>query len=104
MREPLPLYCKTSAAYAAAKPARRRHKARDEWESDRAGPDWIVEGRQPEHQLVLGGAVPFDQLLHDPPAAGEDGDGWAADETSRFGRLARRLWDGLLAVERLENL
>jgi hypothetical protein len=27
------------------------------------------------------------------------GPGWAADETTRFGRCARRLWDGLLARE-----
>jgi hypothetical protein len=33
------------------------------------------------------------------PADGERGAGWHADETDRFGLLARRLWDRLLANE-----
>ncbi len=48
--------------------------------------------------------MPFDDLLLAAPNADEAGAGWAADETTRFGRYARRLWDGLLAHEKLENL
>ena len=48
--------------------------------------------------------VPFDDLLLAAPNADEAGAGWPADETTRFGRYARRLWDGLLAHEELENL
>ena len=40
----------------------------------------------------------FDELLDEPPRADEQGDGWDADEPTRFGRYARRLWDGLLAA------
>ena len=101
MREPLPLYCKTSAAYAAAKPASRASKARNEWETARG---YDREDREPEHQLVLGGSAPFDELLVAAPSADEDGLDWPADEQTRFGRLARRLWDGLLAVEQRANL
>jgi exodeoxyribonuclease V gamma subunit len=98
--EPLPLYCRTSAAYAAAPRSRRDSRARQEWKSR----DWDQEDREPEHQLVLGGVVPFDDLLLWPPADGEDGAGWDADEPTRFGRLAVRLWGGLLACETRRNL
>jgi exodeoxyribonuclease V gamma subunit len=100
MLEPLPLYCRTSAAYAAAEPDRRVTKARKQWET---GGGFDHEDREPEHQLVLGGIVPFDELLVAPPRQDEGGPGWADDEPSRFGRLARRLWDGLLAVEERAN-
>ena len=99
MREPLPLYCKTSAAYADAAAAGadavaagRKAVGRPSWNFDQGGPE-------PEHQLVLGGVRTFDELLGEPPRADEQGDGWDADETTRFGRYARRLWDGLLACE-----
>jgi exodeoxyribonuclease V gamma subunit len=100
LREPLPLYCKTSAAYAGTPKARRVLKARDEWETDR----WDKEDREREHLLVLGGQVAFDDLLVAVPNTDEDGAGWSADETTRFGRYACRLWEGLLAHEELENL
>ena len=49
--------------------------------------------------LVLGGALTFDAMVErtGTPRDDEAGDGWAASESSRFGRYARRLWDGLLA-------
>jgi exodeoxyribonuclease V gamma subunit len=99
--EPLPLYCKTSAAYAAAAPAVRLTKARDEWQAENR---FATEDGEPEHVLVLGGQVPFDALLAFPPADDEGGAGWAATETSRFGRLALRLWGGLLLCETRTNL
>jgi hypothetical protein len=37
------------------------------------------------------------------PAQGEGGVGWDDAETSCFGRLARRLWDGLLVSEELTD-
>ena len=101
MREPLPVYCATSAAWAAA--ARRGEdplkEARPRWAS--VYDEIQGEGAEPEHQLVLGAVVPFDQLLAVPPAADESGPGWAGSETARLGRLARRLWDPVLAHERL---
>jgi len=100
LREPLPLFCQTSAAYAEAVCAGQDAElaGRRAWESE-----WNFdhEDREPEHQLVLGGELPFARLLELPPRLGEDGAGWPADEPTRFGRLARRLWDGLLACEQV---
>jgi exodeoxyribonuclease V gamma subunit len=98
MREPLPLYCRTSEAYAAATRAgRSAAAARLAWTSthERANED-----RELEHRLVLGGERTFEQLLDDEARADEQGERWCADEeATRFGRYARRMWDGLLARE-----
>ncbi|HEY8582421.1 MAG TPA: exodeoxyribonuclease V subunit gamma, partial [Capillimicrobium sp.] len=102
MREPLPIACDTSAAYALAARAGSdaRRAAEREWASSF---DFEREDREPEHQLVRGGVATLDDLLAEPPAPGEAGAGWDVSEPSRFGRLARRLWDGLLDAERLED-
>jgi hypothetical protein len=50
---------------------------------------------------VLGGIRSLDAVLTAPPGDDECGAGWAEDETSRFGRYAHRLWDGLLQSEEL---
>ncbi|MGI9023325.1 MAG: exodeoxyribonuclease V subunit gamma, partial [Acidimicrobiales bacterium] len=99
--EPLPVYCATSAAYAVAVTAGKNGivAARKAWETAR----FPGEDADPEHQLVLGGRQPFDELLVAPPCPGEDGDGWDDAETSRFGRYARRMWDALLAAEMVED-
>jgi exodeoxyribonuclease V gamma subunit len=100
MREPLPIFCATSAAYAAAAAAGLDavEAAQREWTTD-----WKFdrEDREPEHRLVLGGVLSLDTLLVSAPRPGEAGDGWTETERSRFGRLARRLWDGLLSREEL---
>jgi exodeoxyribonuclease V gamma subunit len=107
MREPLPLYCKTSAAYAEAARGGRDpiEPATKQWESRHGGRyGWIsLENEEPEHQIVLGGTLAFEQLLEIAPGPQESGDGWAADERSRLGRLARRLWDGLLEREQVSS-
>ncbi len=101
MREPLPLYCNTSAAYAqGSQPREREAAARREWESSW---DFDREDKDPEQVLVLGGVLPFDEVMAGQPGDGERGDQWAPDEPSRFGRYARRLWDPLLSCERLEQ-
>jgi exodeoxyribonuclease V gamma subunit len=98
MREPLPIFCQTSAAYAEA-----THRGQDgyaaalkEWETE-----WSFdrEDREPEHQMALGGVLTLSEVLSIAPGDGEAGDGWLEAEPSRFGRLARRLWEGLLARE-----
>jgi len=100
MREPLPLYCKTSAAYAAAVAAGKDGQAA-------AGKEWISDWNYPkedaeaEHLLVLGGTRTVAELFAEPPRDDEQGAGWALDEPSRTGRYARRLWDGLRAREEL---
>ncbi len=102
MREPAPLYCLTSAAYARA--ARDGGEpvaaARAEWEGTHARPG---EADDAEHQLVLGGVLGFDELLVARPQADEHGPLWDAHEPRRLGRWARRLWDGLLAHERVDE-
>lgn len=100
MTEPLPLYCNTSAAFAGA-----RHRG---WEAEsNAAKAWRTEYEypkediDPEHRLVLGGQVPFDDIASDLPRPDEAGDGWHDDEPSRFGRYAMRLWAPLLDAEEL---
>jgi len=94
MREPPPLYCRTSAAYVAEGAA----AARLQWES---GYNREGEDDAPEHRLVFGLRVPFEALTAAAPLADERGAGWDERETTRFGRHAHRLWDGLLACEEL---
>jgi exodeoxyribonuclease V gamma subunit len=98
MREPLPMFCQTSAAYAES--ARRGQDgygaALKEWETD-----WSFdrEDREAEHQMAFGGVLTLSEVLALAPGEDEAGDGWLETEQSRFGRLARRLWEGLLARE-----
>jgi exodeoxyribonuclease V gamma subunit len=103
LREPLPIACGTSAAYAAAREtdADAEKAAREAWESGWAFPK---EDAEPDHLLVFGGKLTLDELMADPPGAGEAGVGWDDAEPSRFGRLARRLWSGLLVSEELTDL
>jgi exodeoxyribonuclease V gamma subunit len=105
LREPLPLYCKTSAAYAGAPGAGKDAvaEARKEWETRWwDGNRWSGEDEELEHQLVLGGVRDFAEVLAPVPADGEAGSGWP-DEPTRFGRYARRLWDGVLAHEEVSE-
>ncbi|MDQ3723789.1 MAG: exodeoxyribonuclease V subunit gamma, partial [Actinomycetota bacterium] len=100
MREALPIACMSSAAYAqaAARGANMVAAARTAWEST-----WKFdrEDREPDHLLVLGGQRSLDELLVEPPRPDEQGDGWDAAETTRFGRFARHVWDDLLACEQV---
>jgi exodeoxyribonuclease V gamma subunit len=102
MREPLPIACESSSAYADA--ARRGQSAgqaaRRQWES---GWNFPREDAQLEHQLAFGGVLTFDDLLARPPRDDELADPWDESESSRFGKLARRLWDPLLAHEELTD-
>ncbi|MEX2621335.1 MAG: exodeoxyribonuclease V subunit gamma [Egibacteraceae bacterium] len=98
MREPLPLYCKASAAWAEACHDGRNPAAdaEGEWTSGwgRRSEWWSREDEELEHQLVLGGVAPLRALLDAEP---RDDEGWhAEEEATRFGRYARRLWTGLL--------
>jgi exodeoxyribonuclease V gamma subunit len=93
LREPLPLACAASAAYAGGGPG----PARKAWESEWNFPK---EDAEPEHQLAFGGILGFDDLLALEPRAGEDFEG---EEPTRFGRLSKRLWGGLLACEELAD-
>jgi exodeoxyribonuclease V gamma subunit len=102
MREPLPLFCQTSAAYAEAARsgqdpvAAAEREWRTEWSFER-------EDRELEHRLALGGIRSVAEVLEEPPRPGEAGDGWDDGDPSRLGRLARRLWDPLLAREEVRS-
>ena len=102
MREPLPLACEASAAYARAAAAGGDAElaARGVWETTFG---YDKEDREPEHVLVYGGAISLPELLDEVPRADERGDGWDQSEPTRFGRYARRLWDGLLAREDISD-
>jgi exodeoxyribonuclease V gamma subunit len=99
MREPLPLACETSAAYAQAVAAGEdgESAARGAWETAFR---YDKEDRQPEHMLVYGDAVPLARLLAEAP---RDDEGWEEGEATRLGRYAMRLWRGLLRVEELTD-
>jgi exodeoxyribonuclease V gamma subunit len=106
LREPLPLPCLTAAAYAAALHARAdaeqaRKMADRVWTS---GYRFDHEDRERDHLLAFGRELPLDDLLSIPPREAEAGEGWATEESSRFGRLARRLWAPLLAREAVSDL
>jgi exodeoxyribonuclease V gamma subunit len=102
MREPLPLACLTSAAYAQATAAKQdpEEAARTAWESTRK---FDNEDKAPEHVRAMGGVLSFAELMAFPPREDEQGTGWEVAEDSRFGRYARRLWSGPLAHEELSD-
>jgi exodeoxyribonuclease V gamma subunit len=85
MREPLPLACKTSAAYAEALHGggNAAKAAAKEWETEW---NFTREDQELEHQLVFGGVLSFEELFSRP----------------EFDRAARRLWDGPLGWEQVE--
>jgi exodeoxyribonuclease V gamma subunit len=100
MREPLPLPSATAAAYVEALVTGEdpRRAGAQQWESEGT---YDKEDREPEHLLAFGAQLSFAQLLAEPAAEDEHGPGWDLTEPSRFGRLARRLWDPLLAGEEI---
>jgi exodeoxyribonuclease V gamma subunit len=102
MREPLPLYCKTSAAWAETSERGRGDPAtaaKEQWTNWK----FPKEDKDPAHRLVFGEVRAFEDLLAEPPRSDEAGDGWENAETTRFGRYARRLWNGLLDHESVTN-
>ena len=85
LREPLPLYCKTSGVWAEAVRDGRDPNA-DALKAWQSG-FFPNEDRDAYHQLVLGTIAPYDDI-------GED---------ERFCSLAHELWDPLLANEDIED-
>ena len=103
MCEPLPVYCRTSAAWAEAIAAGKDDAAAAAY----AGRSWTSdynfekEDNEPEHVLVLGEVLSFDAMVARAGAPCPDEAAWDAVEVSRFALYARRLWDGLLTHEEL---
>ena len=104
MREPLPLYCKTSAAYAKAREAGADDAddvAKKAWETNQR--DFTNEDNDAEHLFVLG-ELSFKDLVQQSGRADEDGVArFTPPETSLFGLYARLLWAGLLEHETLRS-
>ena len=100
MCEPLPLYARTSAAWASAEfegtdPERA---AAAEWASAYNFPK---EDKEPEHMLVLGGALTFRTVLRMAGAPRADEVAWDPSGSTRFGAYAHCMWDALLAHEQV---
>jgi exodeoxyribonuclease V gamma subunit len=100
MREPLPLYCRTSAAWAAAvAEGKEPHRAAAaSWDSEYK---FDKEDRDSEHILVLGDGLPFGAMVECTGVPLFDEVGWDPSESTRFGLYARRVWDGLLSHEEI---
>jgi exodeoxyribonuclease V gamma subunit len=94
LREPLPLYCQTSAELASAPHESSRRRAEKAWTS---GFDDPREDKEEEHVRVLRAERSFAELLAEPPR--EDEDWYGGQFDSRLECYAHRLWDGLLAAE-----
>ncbi len=101
MTEPLPLYAKTSAAWAdaVATGGDPMAAARDCWAS---GFNFDQEDRDPEHQLVLGerGSLRRPARVCRARRA-QTRLSWQPGETTRLGVYAGRLWGGLLDHEQV---
>ena len=101
MLEPLPLYCKTSEAWAAAEAAGRdpATEAAREWESEYSYPR---EDDDAEHRLVLGDRLSFEAMVAQGGTCRDDDNGaGGAPDLSRFSLYAHRLWEGLLQYEEI---
>ena len=98
-REPLPIYTKTSHAFATAANGKSERAAEGAWATTWMYPD---EDLDDYNLLVLGGQMPFESLLQEEPRRDEKGNGWPPGD-SRFEVYARRLWDPIMrAMERGE--
>lgn len=93
LREPLPLFGKTSERYVADRPRRTTRQAFDTARRFFSA-DW-GEGRDAAHVLVWGRDRELDDVAGSPIGAGPD----AGGESTRFGELAVRLWRPLREAE-----
>lgn len=97
LREPLPMAPRTAEKYASCRMrgdgiADAMSDAKRLWTSSRGS---YGENADPAVRYVHGVDMPFEQLCAVPP---RDDERWS-DEPSRFGQLARRVWEPMLACE-----
>lgn len=101
-RAPVPLYCDSSLK--SAEQYRRGDSPRQYvdyvWETDPFR-GFDREDRDPYHLLVLGGQVSVDELFAEPVRDPEEV-AWT-DHDSRFAAYAWRLWEPILAHERMRE-
>ncbi|MDF1597032.1 MAG: exodeoxyribonuclease V subunit gamma [Acidimicrobiia bacterium] len=93
LREPIPLFAETSAAWARAPERDRAGKANGKWQNDRFDP----ECADPHHLAVFGEERSLVDLL-DEPLRADEGPPAFPEAGSRFEAYARRLWEPLLAA------
>jgi exodeoxyribonuclease V gamma subunit len=100
MREPLPLYAGTSAAWADAVAGGNDpdRAAASEWAS---GWDFPKEDKEAEHVLVLGGVLPLRAVLELAGVPRADEIAWDPTVSTRFGAYAQRVWSELLVHEQV---
>lgn len=107
---PLPLFSDTSGLFVGEL-SRGRSRAqalgkadRDAWlcGSSWSGNQW-GDSLEPETLQVFG-RISFDELLAIEPEPHETGPGWHDDEPTRFGRLALRMWQPIIADSRSEGI
>lgn len=99
MREPVPLFCETSAGWVeVGRTSDPMPQARLKWEGSDFRPG---ERADQEHVVVYGEATPLRSVLSETPREDEAGRGWDTSERNRLGRLAHRLWDPLLEHEQV---
>jgi exodeoxyribonuclease V gamma subunit len=106
MREPLPLPSSTAAAYATAvhRGLDGAAAAQHQWETAwRSGRRREGEDNEEEHLRAFGRQLTLRELLSERAGSAESGPGWREAESSRFGRLALRLWGPLLDREELSE-
>ncbi len=72
--------------------------AASEWAS---GYNFPKEDKEPEHMLVLGGALAFRTVVQMAGTPRADEVAWDPSGSTRFGAYAHRLWDALLAYEQV---
>ena len=99
MREPLPLACATSEAWASA----RHHGGSRDEANQKAERAWKMESSDIEHAEVWSGRSDFDVLYRPELRPDEAAAGWPSAEKSRFASLAGRMWNPVLDHERLSN-
>jgi exodeoxyribonuclease V gamma subunit len=100
MCEPLPLYLRSSAAWATAIAGGKdpEQAAEGAWASEY---NFDKEDKEAEHVLVLGDGLPFRAMVDRAGSPHADEAPWDPAEPSRFGLYAGRLWDGLLQYEEI---
>jgi exodeoxyribonuclease V gamma subunit len=101
MREPVPLYCKTSGAWVAALLAGKdpEKEASREWESDYNFPR---EDDDAEHRLVMGDRLSFEAMVRQAGGCPDDEAALGLPAVpSRFELYAHWQWDALLQNEEI---
>ena len=102
MREPLPIYCDTSAAWAEAcrQGGDPLEASTGTWKS---AYEFAARGRGAGTRDGPRWGTGLRRVCCGTRRARTKRPGWEESEVTRFGRLARRLWDGMLDHEQMQE-